>query len=68
MVTMTSVVTGSLTFSEYCYSGYTGCRGNRVKQTAVSMVPVIPLVAVVMAKVKFSLFAYSGDTDCSGNG
>ncbi len=31
MVTLVSVVTASLGFSEYCCSGYTGCRGNRVK-------------------------------------
>ena len=38
------------------------------KQAAVSMIPVIPLVTVVMAKVKFSLCAYNGNTDCSVNG
>ncbi len=32
------------------------------------LIPMIPLVAVIMAKVQFSLFAYSGNKDCSGNG
>ncbi len=31
MITLVSVVTVSLGLSEYCYSGYTGFRGNRVK-------------------------------------
>ena len=51
MVTLTSVVTASLGFSEYRYSGYTGCRGNSGNRVNVG----------------FSVHSFSDSTGCSGN-
>ncbi len=69
-VTLVSVVTASQGLGKFCYSRYSGCRGNSGNRVKVGFSVHGSSDYTGCSgnrQVKISLCAYNDNTDCSGN-